>query len=210
MSPTFVTLPLEVRNEIYSHVFDYSHIVPFSEVNGKHRLLRRPGHSSSLREVVDSNRFFALLEVSHQISDEAATCFYSKVRFCGESDQIAAFVKGIGARRRELIRSVEINYRASIVGFLFDQGDNLKLLDALPKLRTACITASVPDFAPVQDQLIQDGIWEIDDTLRPNYEECYNKKYCCYFAEPQAQRTGANFKSALFPESSGESGRLRS
>ena len=209
MSPTFVTLPLEIRNEIYSHVFDYTVIMPDGKANGKRLLWRRPGDSSFFCEGYYPNCFLALLEVSHQVLNEAATCFYSNTRFCGDWHQIAAFVKGIGARRRELIRSVEINHRASTV-FRFDQDDTLELLGALPRLRTVCITASVPDFARLRDQLIQSGIWEIDDTLLPFPGERWRDKYYFSFAEDRGQWTGANFKRTLLPEFSGESGRLRS
>ena len=209
MSPTFVTLPLEIRNKIYSHVFDYPVVMPLSEANGKRRLWGRPSDSSYFCDGLDLNLFFALLKVSHQVLNEAATCFYSNTRFSGEWHQITAFVKGIGARRRELIRSVEINHGASTV-FRFDQDDTLELLGALPRLRTVCITASVPDFARLRDQLIQSGIWEIDDTSLPFPREHWRDRYYFTFADHSGQWTGASFKRTLLPESSGGSGRLRS
>ena len=207
MSPKFVTLPLEVRNEIYSHVFDYGHFMPSSERCCKRQLVRFSHHSDNVFQRFNADTFLALLEVSHQISNEAATCFYGNVIFWGECHQIAAFVKGIGARRRDLIRRVEIKHLAS-TDSQFGVDDTLELLAALPKLRTARITAWNRDFARLQKQLIQSGTWEIDDTLVSFVEKLRQRRRdICFW--PWAINiilwTGGNFKRTLLPESPGGS-----
>lgn len=209
MSPKFVTLPLEVRNEIYSHVFDYGHFMPSSERYSKRQLVRVPDHSNHSFQSFDADTFLALLEVSHQISNEAATCFYGNVIFWGKYHQIAAFVKGIGARRRDLIRRIEIKHQAS-TDSQFGENDTLELLGALPKLRTAHITASVRDFTRLQNKLIQSGTWEIDDTLVPTVEDRCRDGYfgqgyywTCFM--DTSQWTRGNFKRTLLSEPPGKS-----
>ena len=95
----------------------------------------------------------ALLCVDHQISDEAATYFYTNTRSEGEWSQIAALVKGIGARRRDMIRSLEISHPYSMA-FGSDGAEILELLSALASLRMVRIAASVPDWTRLQTELI--------------------------------------------------------
>ena len=213
MSPTFVTLPFEVRNEIYSHVFDYDPITPYVGRNGKRLLFYRlRGHSHDFYAMSDPKSFLALLEVNHEISNEAAAYFYGNMIFRGKWHQITAFIKGIGARRRDMIRTVEIKHPAS-TGFQFDKDDTLELLGALPKLRTARITAYVPDFTRLQNQLIQGGILEIagkfdicvhnicEGIILSCAERRHRDEYFWSCAKDTTQWTGGNVNHTLLPES---------
>ena len=218
MSPNFVTLPLEVRNEIYSHVFDYDPITPYIGRNGKRLLFHRlRGHSDDFYAISDPKSFLALLEVNHKISNEAAAYFYGNMIFRGKWPQITAFIKGIGTRRRDMIRTVEIKHLA-LTDFQFDKDDTLELLGALPKLRTAHITTSVRDFRRLQNQLIQGGILEIagkfDICVHNTYEgiirSCaerterrFRDEHFWSCAKNTTQWTGGNLNHTLFPESPG-------
>ena len=62
------------------------------------------------------------------------TYFYANTRFEGEWSQIAAFVKGIAARRRDMIRSLEISH-PSPTAFGSEGAEVLELLSALANLR---------------------------------------------------------------------------
>ena len=204
--PKFVTLPLEVRNEIYSHVFHYSYMIPYIEGKANLHLFCVPVHNGHdyLSELSNADKFLALLEVSHQISIEAATYFYGNTIFCGEYHRIAAFVKSIDARRRDLIKRVEIRHLASKRS-RFGEDDTLELLRALPKLRTARITASVRDFTRFQNRIIQSGTWEIDDTLVSTAEKRRQRCRDAYSWAYRTQWKGGNFKRTLLPESPGKS-----
>ena len=202
MSPNFVTLPLEIRNEIYSHVFHYRHIRPYRAIYG--RMLHFSSRRDDLFGPLNPKTFFALLEVSHQISNEAATFFYSNIRFCGGLQHIAAFVKGIGARRRDLIRRVEIKHRSPTDSQFRD--DIRGLLGALPKLRTARIVASVHDFTRLQNQLIQSDIWQIDDMSLSNGKRVCGDVYLKWSAMVITRRKGGSFNRNLLPAPPGESG----
>lgn len=163
MSQIFTTLPLEVRNEIYSHVFHYDSITPKNNNTGKLlHLNTRPELDDTflLYKTSDPQKFLALLCVNHQISDEAAAFFYGKTNFHGEWHEVAAFIKGIGAHRRDMIRSVEISHPVWLA-FAFDKDENFELLSGLPNLRRVRIAASVPDFTHLQNELIRGGILEL-------------------------------------------------
>ena len=225
MSPTFVTLPPEIRNEIYSHVFNYDPIRPHIAANGK-RLLFHSLHrySPDFFAASDPRLFLALLEVNHQILDEAETYFYSNMVFCATPQQISAFIKGIGARRRNMIRRVEI--RQSISGSSqFDNRDTLELLGTLPKLRTVHITASVRDFTCLQNELIQEGILKIAGKfdifvhtscggLPPAFlgysmstaERRYSADYLWSCAKGTNQWTERNLHRTILPEPPGNPG----
>lgn len=164
MSPNLTTLPLEVRNEIYGHLFKHESITPFTNKTGKLLYLNTlPKHDDSflLFKASHPQKFLALLLVNRQISDEAATFFYAKTKFHGKWFDVVAFVKGIGARRRDMIRSVEISHPAGL-NFVFEKDEDLEMLSGLlPNLRTLRITAWAPDFTRLQNQLIQGGILKL-------------------------------------------------
>ena len=150
-----------MRNEIYRYVFDYDFVIPLILSGGKRLLVHCPrDHNDGFYEMTDPNLSLALLEVSHEISDEAATYFYANMHFRGKWCQITAFVKGLSARRRTMIRSVEIKH-PPLTKFEFDNGETLELLKGLASLRTVYIAASVFDFTRLQNQLIQGGILKI-------------------------------------------------
>ena len=101
MSPTFTTLPLEIRNEIYSHVFDFHSVTPV--IVDSHSLMpvigacgeallvycrsdcnRPPYISEGYCEHSDPKLLLALLEVNQKISYEATLYFYANKTFHGE------------------------------------------------------------------------------------------------------------------------------
>ena len=202
MSPTLTTLPLELRNEIYSHVFNYEDIV----VNDRHLLLYKTSnlYDHDFFTKFDPQRILALLYINHQVSDEAAAYFYAKTNFCGQWPEIASFVKGIGARRRDLIRSVHISQPSGIKS-LFNGDIIVELLSGLPNLRKVCILTSGSDFTPLQNELVQGGIsktaekWDTEiHNLRFGTKRCdsptifqgYTDKYVWRYVRVSAQWTG--------------------
>lgn len=206
MSPTFTTLPLEIRNQIYSHVFDFDRIRPFVG-NLRERWLFQslPKPSEHIYLKNDAQRILALLFVNHQISDEAASYFYGKTKFRGDWREVADFVKGIGARRRDLVRSVEISHR-SWQAFVFENDESFDLLGGLANLRTVRITASALEFTHLKNKLSQGRILELVGKIdisvydscfikklsdsTPPVEQCYGDSYLWSWAKDTTQWTG--------------------
>ena len=92
----------------------------------------------------------ALLSVSQQISHEAAAYFYGKTIFQGTWPLIAAFVKGIGAQRRNMIRTIRLNWEQS----LFKDDESLDMLAELKSLRTVHIYGITTDFTQLQNDTV--------------------------------------------------------
>ena len=175
MSSRFTTLPLEIRSEIYSHVFRYDSIMPLSYHTEKRLLLSPlPQRTDGFCGKFDPQHILAILYVNHQISDEAVAHLYGKTTFRGEWGMITAFVKGIGARRRDIIRSVAIS-EPDLLASPFDDGDTFELLRRLPSLRKFRVSTSVGDFTQLQNELVRRGILElagtVDITVRNTYGE---------------------------------------
>ena len=154
MPTTFTTLPLEVRNEIYTFVFDHDRLSPSDSAPG--RLCKSFEYEHTPRGcrpwVTDlpPQQILALLSVNQQVSDEAAAYFYGKTIFYGDWPLIAAFVKGIGAQRRNMITRIRIDCKQS----LFKDDENLDMLAELPKLRTVRIYAITADFTHLKNDAI--------------------------------------------------------
>ena len=154
MPTTLTTLPLEVRNEIYAFVFDHDRLTPRDDTPG--RLCKsfqcEQGQSGPYPwgEDLLSQQNLALLSVSQQISHEAAAYFYGKTIFQGTWPLIAAFVKGIGAQRRNLIRTIEIDWEQS----LFEDDESLDMLAELTSLRTVHIYGIAMDLTHLQNNTI--------------------------------------------------------
>ena len=154
MATTFTTLPLEVRNEIYTFVFDHDRLSPRDSAPGRLCKSFQYEHSDGgfwgwVRDLLPQQTL-ALLSVNQQISDEAAAHFYGKTTFYGNWPLIAAFVKGIGAQRRNMIRNIEIDCGQS----LFKDDENLDMLAGLTNLRTVDIYANSTDFPHLQNDAI--------------------------------------------------------
>lgn len=145
MLPTFTTLPLEIRNEIYSHIFKCDYISMIESARKRWLLVPQSKPRNGFYNVSYPQATLALLCVDHQISDKAATYFYANTRFEGEWSQIAAFVKGIAARRRDMIRSLEISHPYP-TAFGSEGAEVLELLSVLANLRIVRIAASKPDW----------------------------------------------------------------
>ena len=164
MPPNFTSLPPELRNEIYSHVFNYGSNTLWVGNGG--RFYKTMYDTKYLRQPL------ALLAVNHQISDEAAACFYGKIRFRGEWPLMADFLQGIGAWRRDMIRSVSI---WSLYDGLDAAGEVFELLSALPSLRIVRIDAAAEDFTGLQNILIQGGILKLVGKVAIDVHNTYNK-----------------------------------
>lgn len=206
MPSAFTMLPWEIRNEIYSHVFDHDSIKPYAEHRGK-RLPLTPSPRSSIDFYVmsDPQKALALLYVSHQISVEAAAYFYGKSTFRGEWDEIAALVKGTAACHRDMIRSVEILLPVRHV-LDFHRDGTFELLSRLPNLRIVRINASNEDFTRLQNELLQGdilklaGVVDIDvyntwcgqnsTNLPPYCRQCYRDRYAWSCARGTTQWVG--------------------
>lgn len=139
--------------EIHSHVFKCDYISMIESTRKRWLLV---SHRNGFYNVSYPQATLALLCVDHQISDEAATYFYANTRFEGEWSQIAAFVKGIAARRRDMIRSLEISHPYP-TAFGSEGAEVLELLSALANLRIVRIAASKPDWTRLQTELIRGG-----------------------------------------------------
>ena len=88
----------------------------------------------------DPQHLLAILFVNHQISDEAAAYFYGKTMFDGGCRAVPAFIKGVGARRRDLIRNVAI-MQIDLLALPFD---NEKPSNCSVDYQISEICASVP------------------------------------------------------------------
>ncbi|KAG7004655.1 hypothetical protein G7Y79_00024g056050 [Physcia stellaris] len=97
--PSLLSMPLELRNQIYSYIYDNKYATPLTREDGSHLLW-----SQLFGEPIP----LTLLLVNRQISAEAATIFYSKTIFKGTIAQISSFVKGIGAAKANLLRQIDI------------------------------------------------------------------------------------------------------
>ena len=109
-SPTFTSLPLEIRDRIYDFVWDLGQMVSISGWSSEYvpRSLRKihPFDSNS------ADVTLALLHVNHQISAEAASTFYGKRTFCFAPNQLIPFLEGI-VLRQYLIREIEVTESSS-------------------------------------------------------------------------------------------------
>ena len=165
MAPTFTTLPLEIRHEIYRHVFDYDFITPQAGKYSRRLIFHPPPERyHGFTEKSNPQILLALLSVSQQVSIEAQAFFYGNTQFRGKRFQIVAFIKGIGPRRRDAVRSVTVSHPASLA-FRFDNGETLEMLGLLPNLRTLRITASVRDFTRLQNDFVQGGLLKLAGKL---------------------------------------------
>ena len=224
MSSTFTTLPLEVRNEIYSHVFGYDSIMLSSSDTGKHLLLfPSPQKTDGFYGKSDPQRILAILYVNHQISNEAAAYFYGKTTFrIGEWGAVTAFIKGIGARRRDMVKSVTISY-PNLLALRVDNGETFELLSRLPGLRKVRVSTSVQNFTQLQNDLTRGGILEFageveiavynthGDTKVINSTPCvkqlYNDKYVWRCARGTTQWTGGERIRKITAQFQWENGR---
>ena len=148
MPLSFTTLPLEIRNMIYSHVFHHESITIRS--TPQHWFFISGPHERSVSYYQAPDPFLALLHTCQQISDEAAAYFYHNTTFCGEWPRLRAFITGIGACRRDQIRSVEILY-TNLQKSVFDDDRVFELLGRLPSLRRVRIATSCFGLTRLQD-----------------------------------------------------------
>ena len=217
MPTTFTTLPLEVRNEIYTFVFDHDRLSPCDNAPlcKAFQYEHSPdGHWPWVREL-HPQQTLALLSVSQQISDEAAAYFYGNTIFYGYWPLIAAFVKGIGAQRRNMIRRIEIDWKQS----LFKDDENLDMLAELTGLQTVHMYAITKDFTHLQNDTIPGCIsglvGKVDigisvftsgeclsDTIPP-VQQLYTDENTWSCARNTAQWTCGEPIRGTFPKSSG-------
>ncbi|CAD6593585.1 MAG: hypothetical protein ASARMPRED_007687 [Alectoria sarmentosa] len=159
-SPTFMSLPLEIRNRIYDFVWDLGQMVSISGWSSKYvpRSLRKihPFDSNS------ADVTLALLHVNHQISAEAASTFYGKRKFYFGPNQLMPFLKGI-VLRRHLIREVEVMETSSFdLRFPPQAFDLLRNLD---RLRSFTMIINTKPFEYVHRHLVNAGIYRLTDRL---------------------------------------------
>lgn len=148
-SPTFSTLPREIRDRIYDFVWDLGQTVSPS--------------LSLLRGVYDFNNLpadvvLALLRVNHQISSEAASTFYGKRKFYLSLNLLSPFLEGI-ALRRHLIKDVEVHDQYNF-RFPFQTFELFQDMDAL---RSFTMTIKQEPFNIFQERLADSGIYKITD-----------------------------------------------
>ena len=98
--PPILLMPLELRNQIYSYVYDCKYATPVTTRENGSRLFWTDHFYESIT--------LTLLLVNRQISEEAAAIFYSKTNFKGNMDLILSFIKGIGATKANLLTQIEI------------------------------------------------------------------------------------------------------
>lgn len=137
MSPTFTTLPWEVRNEIYGYVFNYDNVTirTVKPSTTKLWLLNLPPkRTGGFHGISTPQITLPLLHVNHQIYKEAAAYFYHKMLFRGTWSELGPFIKGIGTYRRNMIKSVEISDTDSTIS-VYKHNEAFQLLSGLPSLR---------------------------------------------------------------------------
>ena len=215
MPTILTTLPLEVRNEIYAIVFDHECLTPLDDTSGRRckSFQYEQGQTGPFPwgEDLLPQQILALLSVSRQISHEAAAYFYDKTIFKGDWPIIAAFVKGIGAQRRNMIRTIEIDWEQS----LFEVDESLDMLAELTSLRTVHIYGPTTDFKQLQEKLIPECVsglvGKVDINVSVNvYGECmsddippihqmYSDEYTWSCARDTAQWTGGEPIRCTFP-----------
>ena len=92
MSPTFTTLPQEVRGQIYRNVFHCDRISPlYARYNSPYHLSRCLLVDEI--ELLDPQRFLALLCTNRQVSPEAEMCSYIWPQSPGHRPTIEDFVQ---------------------------------------------------------------------------------------------------------------------
>ena len=104
-SPTFATLPREIRDRIYDFVWDLGQAVASSRLSSMHML--RSMRSSLPFDSIPFDLILALLRVNHQISAEAASTFYGKRKFYSFPDRLIYFLELIPLHRH-LIKDIEV------------------------------------------------------------------------------------------------------
>lgn len=179
MSPSFTTLPLEIRHKIYGVVFNCQSILPTSSV----LLERSKALCSELSSKVNDGFYckeypqivLALLLVNRQISDEAALYFYGKTTFRAELWHMIRFLKGVGIRRRNIIRRVEIVHEQQLRNTPGEQKifDLLCTMDSLQMIRLELFERL--DFVVLQQLLIDFGILQLTGRADISVHHTYQK-----------------------------------
>ena len=162
-----MTLPPELRTQVYSNVFDYKSI-NVRTVHGEKRFVWTsfpdlehhffhtsfPDLEHHFFHTSAPNKVLALLLVNHQISDEAAPYFYAKTKFSGLPGELIDFVNYIGSRRRSMIKKIKIvSDNCSRFSSRFSsrrkfEPEVLDLLSTLHNLSTVQLDFQPGTFAP--------------------------------------------------------------
>ncbi len=155
-SPTFTTLPREIRDYIYELIWESGQIVSPSGWRSDHL----PFLSPKLHpfDSCSADATLALLHVNHQISAEAAPVFYGKRTFSSHPRDLASFLTGISLRRH-LIKHIELSDFKDIPRGWFD------LLRSLGGLRSLTISVKYGPFEIARGYLVRLGIYELTNCV---------------------------------------------
>lgn len=179
MSPSFISLPLEIRHEIYGDVFSCQSILSTgSMLLGRSKALcfessSRVNDGFYCKEL--PQKVLALLLVNRQISDEAAVYFYGKTTFRAELWHMIRFLRGVGTRRRKIIKRVNIIHEQQLRDTLGEQKifDLLCTMESLQTIRLERF--ELLDFRLLQQLLIGFGISNLTGRADISVHHTYQK-----------------------------------
>lgn len=169
-SATFTGLPRELRNRIYDLLYACERVLPYTDDDGTKRIFLCNSH---FPDTIEPQVILALLLVSHEISAEAASAFYGKLKFGEYTLDLVDFLNGIGQERRSLVKSVYLIgsiASPSRMSCPFDQARKVIqsdaaifiLLGGLKNLQTIeIISRGTQDFEKVRRTLVEKGIQQL-------------------------------------------------
>ena len=151
-SPTFTTLPREIRDLVYDFLWDFEQIItPTTSEYAVSRSLYLFDHS--VPEIT-----LALLRVNHQLLAEAAPTFYGKRTFRLMSHVLVPFLQGV-SRHRHLIKDLQVLETTPLPSRAFD------ILPTLAGLRSFTIVLEGQRLREVLKYLLCTGMDQLADTI---------------------------------------------
>ena len=177
---SFIDLPLEMRDLVYDYVFEGISVDVYEAHSGRRT---RPKKRLAFNQTKQPGKHFppsyhprdvlALLLVSSQISKEAGLRFYGNKTFAGTLAIMYSFLRGIGSRRLNIIRTIELISQLAI-NEIHEPFRLYDLLGTLQNLQKVYITVSKPENRYAIMDLtylgINDLIGLVDIVINNTYE----------------------------------------
>ena len=160
MPPTFTTLPFEIRNDIYDHVF--GNALPTIHVESADTFVGMNCVASGITgEEWHQQSRLGLLLVNHQISDEAAAVGYRKIKIFSTNRQTANAFCRIGARYLRFIQVVDFCFMEVVQEVVEDACRAFEVLNTLPNLRRIYVLVRPKEIPILQDALDQGSVKDL-------------------------------------------------
>ena len=161
MPPTFTTLPLEIRNDIYGRV--YGHAVPMIQLEPLDTFVCMTRVCSDKRDKDWYTQWYTqsrlpLLLVNRQISDEAAAVVYRKIKIFPTNCQTRHAFCRIGARYLKYVQVVDFLLMEVVREVVEDACRAFEVLDNLPNLRSIRVIVVASEVPILQDALDQGSV----------------------------------------------------